>query len=76
MVQIPIDASKAPFRVKYLDETRLLAPWFEFGRSAAGVDIADETGDIFTGVDPEHAELIIKARAEFLSVVEDCLARR
>lgn len=74
-MQVPIDARNAPFRAKYLDETRVLAPWFEFGRSANGrVDIADESGDIFTGVLPEHAELIIKARDEFLAIVHDALA--
>jgi len=74
-MQLPIDARNAPFRGKYLDETRVLAPWFEFGRSANGrVDIADELGDVFTGVTPEHAELIIKARNDFLSVVHEALA--
>lgn len=73
-MQLPIDASKAPYREKYLDETRLLAPWFEFGRSAKGVDVADENGDVFTGLSPEHAELLIKARNDFLAIVHDVLA--
>lgn len=74
-MQLPIDATKAPFRAKYLDETRVLSPWFEFGRHHNGrVDIADESGDIFTGVLPEHAELIIKAREEFLRVIYDAMA--
>lgn len=76
-MQLPIDARKAPFREKYLDETRVLAPWFEFGRHEDGtVDIADESGDVFVGVSPEHAELIIKARDEFLALILDALALR
>lgn len=74
-MQLPINAANAPFREKYLDETRVLAPWFEFGRHPNGrVDIADESGDIFTGVLPEHAELIIKAREEFLRVIYEAMA--
>lgn len=72
-MDLPIDASKAPYRAKYLDETRLLAPWFEFGSSGAGVDIADAFGDVIVRIAPDKAQRLIEARDHFLGEVAEIL---
>ncbi len=68
---LPIDARKAPFKPKYLDEeTRIMARWFEFGTHAEGtVDISDSFGDVIIATSTEKAWRIIKARNEFCNVL-------
>ncbi len=68
---LPIDARKAPFKPKYLDEeTRIMARWFEFGTRAEGtVDISDNFGDVIIATSPEKASRIIKARDEFCDIL-------
>lgn len=73
-MQLPIDASKAPYRQKYLDETFVLAPWFIFGASGEGVDISYADGDIITRIDQNKAERIIAARDAFLASVSEILS--
>lgn len=73
-MQLPIDATSGPFRQKYLDETRILAPWFIFGHSGFGVDIADESGDVIIKIGDVQAKRLIEAREQFLAEVSDILA--
>lgn len=70
-MQIPIDARKAPFKPKYLDEeTCVLNRWYIFGSREDGtVDIAHVYGDIFIGVAIEKAERIIKVRNTFCNAI-------
>ena len=76
-MQLPIDGRKAPYRGKYLDETAVIAPWFEFGTAPDGlVDVSDPSGDIFTGLSRGDAQRIIEARDAFLATVHDVLAMK
>ena len=68
---LPIDARKAPFKPKYLDEeTQIMSRWFIFGTHAEGkVDIMDRFGDVIIAVSPEKASKLIKARNEFCDIL-------
>lgn len=67
-MQLPINARKAPFKEKYIDEeTALLRRWFVFGSSAVGtVDIADRDSDVFVGLTLQQAVRIVELRKTFI----------
>lgn len=56
-----------PMREKYTDQI-VGGVWFEFGVHENGhVDIANESGDVFTDVPQEKAAELIKLRDDFLA---------
>lgn len=73
---LPLDASTAPFREKYLDETPMFSDWMIFGSSLDGktCDISNSEDDIITKISLEKANRIIAARAAFCKVLHDELA--
>lgn len=72
MTGLPVDYNKRPWRDKYLfDETSVLKYWFIMGTYPDGtVGICDGDEDIFSYVPLEVAQEIVKARKEFLEVIE------
>jgi len=75
-MNLPLDASTAPYREKYLDETPMFSDWMIFGSSLNGktCDISNSTDDIIIKISPEKAERIIAARTAFCKVLRDELA--
>lgn len=71
-MDLPIDARRAPFKEKYLDEeTPALTRWFD-----TGIDAKDRTffvgtkdEDIFSGLTFDQANRIIRARERFVNAV-------
>ncbi len=64
-------------RFKYLEEDHPeLRLWYVFGISPdrKTVDIADSGGDVMTGVPHDIADKIIRARVEFICLMEKIIA--
>lgn len=75
-MKLPIDASAAPYREKYLTcETPVLNRWRVQGDGPT-VDIIDGTDDIFTCVPADKARRLVAAREFFCLAVEWELALR
>lgn len=56
---------KLPMREKYVDEA-LGGPWHVFGVHQDGtVDVADASRDVFSGLPPEVAEMVVKVQEGF-----------
>lgn len=73
---LPIDASAAPYREKYLTcETPVLNHWCVQGEGPVA-GIIDGTDDIFTRVPIGVAKRLVAARDFFCSIVEQELALR
>lgn len=71
---LPIDASAAPYREKYLTrETPVLNRWRVQGDGPT-VDIIDGANDIFTRVPSDKARRLVAAREFFCLAVEQELA--
>ena len=69
---LPIDASTAPIKPKYIDEeTLLLARWIEFGAGCISEGFSGV--DVFVNCSPEQVERLLKARDEFCNEVLDIL---
>ena len=74
-MNLPIDASSAPFRHKYLtEETAVLNRWCVQPTLNGSVDVIDDQLDIFTRMSAEQAARIVAARDAFCSVIEQELA--
>jgi len=71
-MDLPIDARRAPFKEKHLDEeTPALARWFD-----TGVDGNDRTlfvgskdEDFFVGLSIDQANRIVRARERFINEI-------
>ncbi len=71
-MELPIDARRAPFKPKYLDEeTRMLNRWMIFGHDPddGTLQISDANDDVFIGLTAEQAARIIIARDEFVQKI-------
>jgi hypothetical protein len=70
-MQLPIDARKAPFKTKYLDEeTPMLARWMVTGTSDVGAYfVGDADLDVVVGLTDVKAAALIKARDQFVNAV-------
>lgn len=71
---LPLDASTAPYREKYLDAIPAFADWFIFGESNQGVDISDGLDDVIIKIDKASAERLIAARDVFCKAIRKELA--
>jgi len=78
-MNLPIDASKAPYRDKYLDEeTPLLARWIIFGwdPTHGSFQVDDAHDPIFTGLTYQQAEQLCMARKVFVDEVLRIINKR
>lgn len=70
-MNLPIDGRDGPFRPKYIeDETPMLRKWIVLGSYDDGtVCVTDGTDDIFIGLHPLQADIIVKLRNTFIDGV-------
>jgi hypothetical protein len=74
-MQLPIDARKAPFKEKYLDEeTPMFSRWFEFGSADdLTIHLDDGSGSVVIGLTLGQAEALQDARDKFVNSVLEVL---
>lgn len=77
-MNLPIDARRAPFKEKYLDEeTPMLARWIQHGRDPRDGTyfVESSQADVFCGLSLDQANRIVRARERFvnqiISIVND-----
>lgn len=71
-MDLPIDARRAPFKPKYIDEeTPMFARWFIFGRDVKDgtIHLCDGQDDIMIGLTQTQAIQIKLAREKFVDAV-------